>query len=80
MSELKLVVLLDRDKKSAIDSVADELSKAGLKVERKMTTTGIISGSAAEEKVAELRKVKGVRELREETVITLPPMDEKIPQ
>ena len=80
MTDVNLVVLVDRDKKGAIDKVADNLSKVGMKVDRKMSITGIISGTAATENLEALRKVDGVSQLREEKVFSLPPMDEKIPQ
>ena len=80
MPDVNLVVLVDKDKKNAIEMVADKLSKVGMKIDRKMSITGIISGTAATDKLDALRKIKGVAELREERIFTLPPMDEKIPQ
>jgi hypothetical protein len=80
MADLNLVILVDRDKRKQIDAVAENLSKAGLQVDRKMSLTGVISGKAPAEKLESLRKVEGVAELREESVYELPPMDEKIPQ
>ena len=80
MSDLNLVILVDREKKKGIDAVADNLAKAGLKVDRKMSITGVISGRASADKLESLRKVDGVAELREEKTYSLPPMDEKIPQ
>ena len=80
MSDVSLLVLVEKDKKKDIESVAEKLSEAGMKVDRKLSITGIISGTAAAEKVETLKKVEGVAELREEKVISLPPLDEKIPQ
>ena len=80
MSDKNFVILVDKKNKNSIDKVAAKLSKAGLKIARKMPITGVISGSAAAEKQDALRKVEGVAELREERTFSLPPMDEKIPQ
>lgn len=80
MSDVNLIILVDKDKKKAIDKIADDLSKTGLKVDRKMSTIGIISGRAEHKNIEELRKIDGVAELREEKVFSLPPMDEDIPQ
>lgn len=80
MEKVKFVVLVDPDKKKSIDAIADDLSDAGLAIDRKMSITGIISGWASAEEIDKFRKVDGVAELRQETYFSLPPMDDKIPQ
>ena len=80
MPDVKLLILVERDKKKAIDSIADDLCRIGLTVDNKMSISGTISGWASVEKIDEMRKVEGVAELREEKIFSLPPMDGKIPQ
>ena len=64
MPDVKLVILVDKDKRRAIDTVADRLSTAGLKVERKMSVTGVICGTAPAECLDALKKVEGVAQVR----------------
>lgn len=80
MSDKNLLIQVDKASRAEIDRVAEELSRHGLKVQRKLPITGVISGLAAAERVEELRGVKGVSAVREEETISLPPMDENTPQ
>lgn len=75
-----LVILIDKDKKKFIEKIAEDLTKEGLKVENKLSITGVISGTAQEETLERLKSVDGVSELREEGIFTLPPLDRDTPQ
>lgn len=80
MSDKNLLIQVEKGRRSEIDRVAEELARCGLKVQRKLPVTGVISGTAAAECVGALRGVKGVSTVREEETISLPPMDENTPQ
>jgi hypothetical protein len=69
MSDVKLLVLLEKDARSQISELAVELEGHGMTVEHQMKLTGTIAGYAPEEAVEVLRTVKGIAELRPETVM-----------
>ena len=80
MSEISIVVLLDKEQKDKIAAIAEKLGAEGMHVERTLSAVGIISGKAEVDALDALRQIEGVAHLREEGVISVPPMDEKIPQ
>jgi hypothetical protein len=80
MSNVNVLVKLNRADKADIDQIVDKLQKRGLKVGRKLATTGIVSGSIEQSKMASLRKVDGVADVREERHFQLPPMRDDVPQ
>jgi len=49
-----------------------------MKVDRVMPVTGVIAGSCAASKVADLKKVDGVMSVEEEVVAQLPPQDSSV--
>lgn len=80
MSDVKLLVKVDRDQKKRINELAATLATHGMTVERTMWLTGMISGVVAEEKIEELRHLDGISELREEGTVTLSPPDDDSPK
>ncbi len=70
MTDVKLIVLIDHDKKQSIENIANDLSKIGMQIDRKMSITGVISGTAAIENLDALRRAPGVAELREEEIFS----------
>jgi hypothetical protein len=80
MSTINVLVRLNREDKADIDQIVDKLAKHGLKIAKKLTTTGIVSGSIEESRLPSLRKVQGVAQVRQEGRFQLPPMREDIPQ
>jgi|GEM_PF-2985809 len=73
---LKSVIITVTDNKlKDIQKVADQLADTGLKVNRVLPITGVISGSCAPNKVSDLEKINGVLSVEEETVADLPPAD-----
>lgn len=70
-----IVVTVTDDALENIQKVADELSAKGMKVDRVMPRTGVITGSCASSKKAALEKVPGVMSVEDEAVAELPPPD-----
>ena len=67
-----LLVTIDDDALNDMPSVVARLKKAGLTKVKAMESIGIVSGDAAESKVAALGKVRGVRAVEEDARIQLP--------
>lgn len=59
--------------------IARDLAKAGLKKVQVLDTISLVTGSAGDEVVAKLRKVKGVRAVEEETPTDIGPPDSDEP-
>jgi len=62
----KLLVMVDKYHLESIDSLADQLEYLGMTVEMKLTSTGMITGSASGGLVESLSNVKGVEFIRED--------------
>lgn len=69
------IVTVTDDKLKDIQKVADQLADKGMKVNRVLPITGVISGLCASNKVSDLEKVSGVMSVEEEAVAELPPAD-----
>ena len=61
-----------------IDELASQLKSKGMKVDRVMPITGVISGSAPSSKWSSLKKVAGVSSVEEEVSAELPPPDSPV--
>lgn len=69
-----VVVTVSDESLASIDKLADQLGKKGLKVEKVMPITGVITGSLATSKFASIKKVPGVQSLAEDEIAAqLPP-------
>lgn len=68
-----VVVTVADDALDSIQDVARRLTAKGLKVERVLPVTGVISGSCASNCVSSLRRVEGVLSVEDEAVADLPP-------
>ena len=62
-SNKRVVVTIDDEHVSAIESVAEELRAAGLQVSNVLPVGGIISGEVPQEKLDTLRKIGGVLDI-----------------
>jgi hypothetical protein len=70
-----VIVTVTDDMLSNIHRVADELAAKGMKVNRVMPVTGVISGSCLPTKMSAVEQVGGVMSVEEEAVAYLPPSD-----
>ena len=61
-----------------IQSVADQLTAKGMKVDRVLPVTGVITGSVPAGKKAALSAVRGVNSVEDEVQVQLPPPDSEI--
>ena len=61
-----------------INELADELAAKGMKVDRVMPITGVISGSVPSQKLSSLKKVAGVSSVEKELSAELPPPDSPV--
>jgi hypothetical protein len=73
-----LIVTVSDDALKNIHQLAEHLGAKGLKVDRVMPVTGVISGSYAGSKMSELKKVDGVQSVEEELTSELPPPDSDV--
>lgn len=74
-TEKTVVVTVSDAALENIQSVADELAAKGLKVDRVLKVTGVITGSCPTTKKASLRSVDGVQSVEEEAEVHLAPPD-----
>jgi hypothetical protein len=61
-----------------IHQLADKLGARGLKVNRVMPVTGVITGSCTKSKVPALGQIEGVLSIEEEATAELPPSDASV--
>lgn len=73
-NEKSVIVTVTDEAIPSIQRVADDLSSRGLKVDRVMPMTGVISGSLSAE-LSELHGIDGVMSVEEELSAELPPAD-----
>jgi hypothetical protein len=72
-----IVIVSDKMLKN-INQVADHLAAEGMKVNRVMPVTGVISGSCTSSNVSALEKVEGVMSVEEEVTAHLPSPDSSV--
>ena len=73
-----IIVTVTDDALNKIDELAERLKTKGMKVDRVLPATGVITGSAASTKMSTLKKVDGVMSVEEELTIQLPPPDSPV--
>lgn len=61
-----------------ITSVAEQLAAHGMKVERVLSATGVITGSCPPGKKPALGEIKGVQSVEDEVQVQLPPSDSDV--
>ena len=61
-----------------INELADQLAAKGMKVDRVLPITGVISGSVPSQKLSSLKKVAGVSSVEKELSAELPPSDSPV--
>jgi hypothetical protein len=80
MADKNVLVLVGKDAAS-LDEVADEVSRSGVRIEKVMRGMRTIVGTVSDtQTIDRVRGLKGVRSIREEGEISLPPMDPTKPQ
>jgi len=72
-----IVTVSDRMLKN-IHQLAEQLGAKGMKVDRVMPVTGVISGTLPSSKMSTLRTVDGVESIEEEVTAVLPPPDSPV--
>jgi len=78
-SESKPIIVTVTDESlEKIDDLADQLTRKGMKVDRVLPVTGVITGSYAQGSLAELRQVSGVQSVEDEVGAQLPPPDSRV--
>lgn len=73
-----IIVTVSDDALPNIRQLADDLGAKGLKVERVLPVTGVITGSCAASKIPALGEVEGVLSVEEEVTARLPPSDSSV--
>ena len=81
MADKSVMVLVDAQDAAALEQVAAEVGRSGLKIEQVLRGMRTIVGTVSDElTLNRVRGVRGVRSIRAEGEVTLPPMDPSIPQ
>lgn len=75
---MKFTVTVQDSHRSEIQGVAERLRACGLEVDRVLETVGMITGSAPDDRQAELEAVEGVSSVDGEVRFLLPPPDSDI--
>lgn len=73
-----IIVTVADDALKNIHELADRLAAKGMKVDRVLPITGIISGSCPSTKMGDLENVDGVTSVEEETSAEIPPPDSSL--
>lgn len=76
-NEKSVIVTVSDEMLPSIQRVADDLSSRGLRVDRVLPMTGVISGSLSAD-LSELRGIEGVMSVEEERTAELPPADSEL--
>ncbi len=80
MADRNVMVLVDKNT-SSLEAVEEAVRKNGVKIERVLRGMGTIVGSVSDDQTIErVRALKGVKSIRDEGEISLPPMDPSVPQ
>jgi hypothetical protein len=80
MAQIDLLVMVDREHRSAIDQVAKTLQARGLQVEQTLPRFRTILGKGESSLLKALQSVDGVESVRQQKTFQLPPLSEKVPQ
>lgn len=78
MSDISLLISVDRNYLERLPEVADKLQIAGFKVKDQLDEIGIITGSISSDKVQPLSAIEGVSSVEREEIYELAPQDSKI--
>lgn len=70
---MRIVVTVDPAALGHIDRIAGRLARAGMTVDQILSTTGIITGSAADQALARLRGLPGVAAVEPDADLPIPP-------
>ena len=71
-----IIVTVADDALGNIHELATKLAAKGMRVDRVLPITGVISGSYPSDKVGELENIAGVTSVEEEASAELPPTDQ----
>jgi hypothetical protein len=81
MADKSVMVLVDVKDAASLDSVAAEIRDSGVRIEQVLRSMKTIVGTVSDDRTIEkVRKLRGVKSIREEEEFSLPPMDPSIPQ
>ncbi|MEM7428606.1 MAG: hypothetical protein AAF441_21150 [Pseudomonadota bacterium] len=80
MPDVKIIVLVEKQKREAIESIAEALQSAGMVVTKILKEIRMITGSAKSELLDALKEIDGVEHLREDGEIVLAPPDGSGPE
>ena len=81
MSETNVLVLVDDKTERSSELIVKSVEEHGVRVERLLRGSRTIVGAAAsQDAINRVRGLEGVASVRQEGVISHPPMDPKIPQ
>jgi hypothetical protein len=73
MAKVRLTLSISDSHLKDIGGVAKAATKAGMKVEQRLESLGVLTGSIDAHKVERLHKIPGVSHVEEERKVQLPP-------
>lgn len=69
----EVLISVDTDEPAVVSDIADRLSAAGLDVSAVHDAISVITGTVAEDAIAELQQVPGVLDIERQRLFRLPP-------
>jgi len=78
MAKVRLSVSVSDSHLKHLGKVAKAAEKAGMKVEQKHESLGVLTGSIDAKKLEHLRKIEGVSHVEEERAVTISPPDSPV--
>ena len=81
MADKSVMVLVDGKDAASLDSAAAEIRKSGVRIEQVLRSMRTIVGTVSDDRMIEkVRALRGVKSIREEGEVSLPPMNPSVPQ
>ena len=71
-------VSVDEDHLDHFDDVVRAIEKAGMKVQRRLALTGVVSGSIDTARLPDLEQVPGVAAVERSRVVRIPPPESEL--
>ncbi|QZZ19142.1 ketohydroxyglutarate aldolase [Leptothermofonsia sichuanensis E412] len=75
MSKIQLLISVNEEYKDRLPEVAEKLRSAGMQVDQWLVEIGVITGSAASEKIEQLRQIPGVAAIEAAAEYQIAPPD-----
>lgn len=78
MSKIKISISVDDTHLSQIEQVSRQLQSSGMSVEQTLSSIGVISGSISNDRLDDLKKIEGVKNIEPQENYQLAPPDSDV--